>query len=87
MRRDLTRFVVNPYVLHDADCNTNTTPATASPVAERPPTSPAVPSAAQNVRQFLREIGRRGGQARAARHSRDELATFGRVRHKTKAAT
>lgn len=34
------------------------------------------------IRQFLREIGRRGGQARAARHSRAELSSWGRVRHR-----
>jgi hypothetical protein len=36
---------------------------------------------AATIRQFLREIGRRGGQARAARHSRAEIAAWGRVRH------
>jgi hypothetical protein len=35
-----------------------------------------------SIREFLREIGRRGGKARAARHSRDEIAAWGRVRHK-----
>jgi hypothetical protein len=40
------------------------------------------PTATNMVRQFLREIGRRGGEARAARHSRDEIAAWGRVRHK-----
>ena len=44
----------------------------------------AQPLTSGNVRQFLREIGKRGGQARARRHSRDELAAFGRVRRKTK---
>jgi hypothetical protein len=37
------------------------------------------------VRQFLREIGRRGGKARAAQHSRDEIAAWRRVRHKNAA--
>jgi general stress protein YciG len=34
------------------------------------------------LREFLREIGRKGGQSRARRHSREELAAWGRVRHK-----
>ena len=34
-------------------------------------------SAPEHVRQFLREIGRRGGQARAHRHSHQELAAWG----------
>ena len=42
------------------------------------------PSAPGNVRQFLREIGRRGGQARAARHSREDIAEWGRRRHKSR---
>jgi general stress protein YciG len=33
------------------------------------------------LREFLREIGRKGGQSRARRHSREELAAWGRVRH------
>jgi hypothetical protein len=37
-----------------------------------------------DVRQFLREIASRGGKARAARHSREELAAWGRVRRKPK---
>jgi hypothetical protein len=53
-----------------------------APVPEVGPPLPQ-PSTPENVRRFLREIGRRGGQARAARHSRDELAAFGRVRHST----
>lgn len=46
----------------------------------RPPIAQS--STPGDVRQFLREIGRRGGQARAARHSRAEIAEWGRVRHK-----
>ncbi len=47
--------------------------------------SPAGHSVApESIRQFLREIGRRGGQARAARHNREELSAWGRVRNKTK---
>ena len=34
------------------------------------------------LREFLREIGRKGGQSRARRHSREELAAWGRVRRK-----
>ena len=41
--------------------------------------------AATSIRQFLRQIGRRGGQARAARHGHAELASWGRVRHTSKA--
>ena len=41
-------------------------------------------STAGNVREFLREIGRKGGLARAARHSGEEIAAWGRVRNKTK---
>ena len=39
-------------------------------------------STAGTVREFLRQIGRRGGQARAARHSREEIAHWGRTRKK-----
>ena len=35
-----------------------------------------------NVRQFLRQIARKGGLARAAKHNREEIAAWGRVRHK-----
>jgi hypothetical protein len=38
----------------------------------------------EHVRQFLRNIASKGGQSRARRHSRSELAAWGRVRHKTK---
>ena len=50
----------------------------------KPASSAARPLSLENVRQFLREIGRRGGQARAARHTREELSAWGRVRNKTK---
>lgn len=50
-------------------------------------TSGAPPSVtlapAGSVSQFLREIASRGGKARAARHSREELAAWGRVRRKS----
>jgi hypothetical protein len=35
----------------------------------------------EHVREFLRGIARRGGKSRAARHSHDEIAAWGRVRH------
>jgi hypothetical protein len=35
-----------------------------------------------HVREFLRAIGRKGGKARARRHSPEELAAWGRMRHK-----
>jgi hypothetical protein len=44
----------------------------------------AQPFTPGGVRQFLREIGKRGGQARARRHSRDELAAWGAIRHRSK---
>jgi hypothetical protein len=40
------------------------------------------PYSSAHVRDFLRQIGRLGGLARARRHRRDELAAWGRVRHK-----
>lgn len=40
------------------------------------------PYASTQVCDFLRQIGRLGGKARARRHSREELAAWGRVRHK-----
>src|SRR5947208_12902349 len=43
----------------------------------KPASSAARPLSLENVRQFLREIGRRGGQARAARHTRQEIADWG----------
>ena len=59
------------------------------PVAEdRPFVGIEPPSGASSpvgsVRRFLSEIGKRGGKARAARHSRDEIAAWGAIRHKTK---
>lgn len=45
-------------------------------------TADAKNSAPDPVRQFLRDIGKRGGQARASRHSREQIAAWGRVRHK-----
>src|ERR1700682_2484618 len=36
-----------------------------------------------HVREFLREIGKRGGRERARRHTREELSTWGRTRHGT----
>jgi hypothetical protein len=58
-------------------------PARSAPAPEISPLQ-VTPSTLRDVHQFLREMGRRGGQARAARHSRDEIATWGRVRRKTK---
>jgi hypothetical protein len=54
------------------------------PVPDKAPSAPtsATSSPSGNVRQFLREIASRGGKARAARHGREELAAWGRVRHK-----
>jgi hypothetical protein len=34
-----------------------------------------------HTREFLREIGKRGGRERARRHTRSELATWGGIRH------
>jgi hypothetical protein len=34
------------------------------------------------LREFLREIGRKGGKERARRHTREALSKWGRVRHK-----
>lgn len=42
---------------------------------------PSRPRAPVHIREFLREIGKRGGQERARRHIREELADWGRVRH------
>jgi hypothetical protein len=36
----------------------------------------------EHVREFLRGIARKGGKSRATQHSRDEIAAWGRVRHK-----
>jgi hypothetical protein len=47
------------------------------------PAAPTAPlTAREHVREFLRGIARRGGKTRAARHNRDEIAAWGRVRHK-----
>jgi hypothetical protein len=57
----------------------------ASSELEHVVTSPSLtPVVGGSVSQFLREIASRGGKARAARHSREELAAWGRVRHKSK---
>jgi hypothetical protein len=53
------------------------------PVAASAPVPSGTSSPAGSVRQFLREIASRGGKSRAARHSRAELAAWGRVRHKS----
>jgi hypothetical protein len=55
------------------------------PTPDDAPSAPPSATSAGSVRQFLREIASRGGKARAARHSREELAAWGRVRHKSKA--
>ena len=72
------------YAIHNPDGSWFEMPAQdAQPQASgnRLPASPNT-SAPDHVRQFLREIGRRGGQARASRHSREQIASWGRVRHK-----
>jgi hypothetical protein len=56
-------------------------PAPSEPAVASPSPTPASPN---SVHEFLRMIASRGGQARAARHSRAELAAWGRVRHKSK---
>ena len=58
-------------------------PSSWSASVELAPSS-ASASASGNVREFLREIGRKGGLARAAKHSREKIAAWGRVRKKTK---
>jgi hypothetical protein len=76
-------LVVNPYVLYGCVGQEGTPSASTSPAAAS--ASPVPPrSAPEHVRQFLRKIGQRGGQARAARHSRDEIAAWGRVRRKSR---
>lgn len=40
------------------------------------------PRASAHIREFLRGIGKRGGQERARHHTREELASWGRVRHR-----
>jgi hypothetical protein len=72
------------YALRNPDGSWVEFPAFDEPPAAQPSASAQIGSA-MSIRQFLREIGRRGGQARAARHSRAELAAWGRVRYKNKA--
>lgn len=62
------------------DDDSNALNARAPRVPDHPPDARS--SAPENVRQFLRDIGRRGGQSRASRHTRAELAAWGRVRHR-----
>jgi hypothetical protein len=38
--------------------------------------------AAATIGEYVRENGRRGGNARARCHSREQLAEWGRIRHK-----
>lgn len=61
-------------------------PIAASAPVPQIATQTAQPSAPGSIRQFLREIGQRGGKARAARHSREELSKWGRVRRKNNGA-
>ena len=57
-------------------------------VPESDAPTPGVPSRnappsyqpSEQVRQFLRVIGKRGGQARARNHSREEIAAWGAAR-------
>jgi hypothetical protein len=49
-----------------------------------PVSSQAQVSTAGNVREFLRQIGRKGGLVRASRHNRQQLAAWGSVRYKNK---
>jgi len=51
---------------------------------EQAPTPTTSVSAPTSVRQFLRQIARKGGLARAAKHNREEISAWGRVRYKTK---
>jgi hypothetical protein len=79
------------YAIHNPDGSWVEIPAWDSDSSAPSVRAPEVPrqtatahakaSSPENVRQFLREIGSRGGQARASRHSREELAAWGRVRH------
>jgi hypothetical protein len=52
--------------------------------AERNTPPPVQLSAREHVREFLRGIARKGGKSRAARHSHDEIAAWGRVRRSRK---
>lgn len=53
-----------------------------SPPLRRSTVEVMSPYASTQVCDFLRQIGRMGGKARARRHSRTELAAWGRVRQK-----
>ncbi len=80
----------NVYAVHLPDGGWVEMPAPEEPLGASTPvpevTSPTTqPRSDGSVRQFLREIGKRGGQARARRHSRAELAEWGAVRHKASA--
>lgn len=46
--------------------------------------APPIPAstAPEQVRRYMREMGSKGGQARASRHSREQIAAWGRARHK-----
>ncbi len=37
------------------------------------------PKASETVRQFLREVGRKGGLARAAKHDKKALSRWGKL--------
>lgn len=52
-----------------------------------PEQSPEVRTCAAYVGAWLRRIGRAGGQARAQRHTHEEFAAWGRMRHAKKAAS
>jgi general stress protein YciG len=49
--------------------------------------APASLAAPPNFRDFLRQIGSRGGQSRAIRHNRRELAAWGRTRRRKVSVT
>jgi hypothetical protein len=51
-----------------------------------PEQSPELRTAAAYIGAWLRRIGREGGKARARRHSREELAKWGSVRHQKAAS-
>jgi len=48
--------------------------------------SPGARDAAASIGEYLRQIGRTGGQSRARRHGHDELSKWGRVRHQKAAS-
>ena len=81
-KRKLDGSVV--YAMRNPDGSWVEFPAPEEQAATQQATS-AQMGTATSIRQFLRQIGRRGGQARAARHSHAELASWGRVRHTSKA--